>query len=61
MSRPVAGYAGQTAIKTAEMVEKSLGGVLFVDEAYALHQGHEDPFGREAVNTAAQADGRSTR
>lgn len=47
----VAGYAGQTATKTAEMVEKSLGGVLFVDEAYALQQGHDDSFGREAVNT----------
>ena len=47
----VAGYTGQTATKTAEMVEKSLGGVLFVDEAYSLHQGHDDLFGREAVNT----------
>lgn len=47
----VAGFTGQTAIQTAEMVEKSLGGVLFVDEAYALNQGHDDLFGKEAVNT----------
>ncbi|MCW2527850.1 MAG: ATPase central domain protein [Pseudonocardiales bacterium] len=44
----VAGYVGQTAIKTSEMATKALGGVLFVDEAYALA---EDDFGQEAINT----------
>lgn len=47
----VAGYVGQTAIRTSEMIEKSLGGVLFIDEAYALNQGSDDQFGKEAVNT----------
>lgn len=47
----VAGFSGQTAIQTASMVEKSLGGVLFVDEAYSLNQGREDLFGKEAVDT----------
>ncbi|MFK7809759.1 MAG: AAA family ATPase, partial [Saprospiraceae bacterium] len=51
----VAGYVGQTAIKTAEKIEESMGGVLFIDEAYALTMGsggnaHGD-FGNEAVQT----------
>jgi len=50
----VAGYVGQTAIKTAEKIDESMGGVLFIDEAYALtnHTGsaHGD-FGDEAIQT----------
>jgi SpoVK/Ycf46/Vps4 family AAA+-type ATPase len=46
----VASYVGQTAPKTLEVVKRALGGVLFIDEAYALTRG-EDPFGKEAVDT----------
>ncbi len=46
----VAGFVGQTALKTQEVVSKAIGGVLFIDEAYALtsHTGQND-FGQEAV------------
>ncbi|WP_246123771.1 AAA family ATPase, partial [Cellulomonas terrae] len=47
-SELVAGYLGQTAVKTSEVVATALGGVLFVDEAYGLA---EDQYGAEAVNT----------
>lgn len=47
-SELVAGYLGQTAIKTAEMVAKAAGGVLFIDEAYSLAG---DQYGAEAVDT----------
>ena len=47
-SELVAGYLGQTAIKTAETCAKAYGGVLFIDEAYALSG---DQYGQEAVNT----------
>jgi Holliday junction resolvasome RuvABC ATP-dependent DNA helicase subunit len=47
-SELVAGYVGQTAIKTAEVAGRALGGVLFVDEAYALAG---DDYGREAIDT----------
>lgn len=48
----VAGYVGQTAIKTAERIDESLGGVLFIDEAYALTnsgRGSQGDFGDEAI------------
>ena len=46
----VAGYVGQTAIKTSEVIQKALGGILFVDEAYSLAnaEGAND-FGQEAI------------
>lgn len=45
----VAGYVGQTAIKTQEKIEDAIGGVLFIDEAYALGEGGDNDFGKEAV------------
>ena len=47
-SELVAGYLGQTAMKTAEVVAEATGGVLFIDEAYSLNG---DQYGEEAINT----------
>ena len=51
----VAGYVGQTAIKTSKVIEKALGGVLFIDEAYALNGKAENDFGQEAIDTILKA------
>ena len=47
----IAGYVGQTAIKTHAVVQSALGGVLFIDEAYSLVSNDKDTFGREALDT----------
>ena len=51
----VAGYVGQTALKTKKVIEKALGGVLFIDEAYALNGRSENDFGQEAIDTVLKA------
>ena len=47
----VAGYVGQTAIKTNKVIDEALDGVLFIDEAYTLAKGSENDFGQEAIDT----------
>lgn len=51
----VAEYVGQTAPKTNAVIEKSLGGVLFIDEAYALADKGDNTFNAEAIATLIQA------
>src|SRR5207253_2486907 len=47
----VAGYIGQTAIQVRQTFDKAMGGVLLIDEAYALARGGERDFGQEAIDT----------
>ncbi len=52
----VAGYVGQTALKVQEKVKEAMGGILFIDEAYALtSSGSPNDFGREATDTLVKA------
>ena len=51
----VAGYLGQTAIKTQKVIQEALGGVLFIDEAYSLANDKEDSYGKEAIETILKA------
>ena len=50
----VAGYVGQTAIKTHKKIDEAMGGILFIDEAYMLNQEGEN-FGQEAIDTILKA------
>jgi Holliday junction resolvasome RuvABC ATP-dependent DNA helicase subunit len=50
-SHLVAGYIGQTATRTRQVLETAVGGMLLIDEAYALARGGEQDFGREAIDT----------
>jgi SpoVK/Ycf46/Vps4 family AAA+-type ATPase len=47
----VAGYVGQTAIQVHKVAESAFGGVLLIDEAYALARGSDTDFGQEAIDT----------
>lgn len=47
----VAGYVGQTALKTRKLIEQAFDGILFIDEAYQLQQGGDNDFGTEAIET----------
>ncbi len=50
-SKLVAGFAGQTAIKTNQLIDSAMGGLLFIDEAYTLKSSDNDSFGAEAIDT----------
>ena len=51
----VGGYVGQTAIKTKEVIDEAMGGILFIDEAYSLASTSENDYGREAIDTILKA------
>ena len=52
----IAGYLGQTALKTGKVIENSLGGVLFIDEAYALGNAEKrDSFAKECIDTICES------
>ena len=47
----VGSHVGETALKVKKVIQESLGGILFIDEAYALNGGDKDSFGQEAIDT----------
>lgn len=52
----IAGYLGQTALKTKDVIKEALGGVLFIDEAYALGNAEKrDSFSKECIDTLCEA------
>ena len=52
----IAGYLGQTALKTKDVIKEALGGVLFIDEAYALgNSDKQDSFSKECIDTLCEA------
>ena len=52
----IAGYLGQTSLKTREVIKESLGGVLFIDEAYSLgNEDKKDSFSKECIDTLCEA------
>lgn len=51
----VGGYVGQTAIKTQEVIQKAIGGILFIDEAYTLSSKGETDYGQESIDTILKA------
>lgn len=48
-------YVGSTAVKTRQVLERAMGGVLFIDEAYSLYKGESDTFGQECIDTLIEA------
>src|SRR5690625_3722029 len=53
-------YIGQTAQKTRALIQKSLGGILFIDEAYSQARGGEKDLGKEAIDTLVAQIGRAS-
>lgn len=48
-------YQGETEIKTEKVIKSALGGILFIDEAYAIYRGENDTFGQHALNLLIKA------